>query len=234
LRGDISELSTRTKQLEVAVNQSSHRTRICSDKAPENWDKLILTVQQCLKVFKGSFGYCWDTERLQEALIENLIKNVPTLTVTEATTYITSFKADIRQVYAQKKTYLVHKIRSTFENVYTEMLLDLDNAKTTYIASEEKWDKLCSLLELTTPSDKAFAKLIIELYCESKHLNSISETEMMQRYTYLLSGKRITETVLPSNKRKRSKPKVFRRPSRGQSSKKQKLNLVESHKIYIA
>jgi len=118
----------------------------------------------------------------------------------------------------------VTKIRNTFAAIYKDMLLDLPRLKSDYLQIEEKWSNFCKEVDLTTASDKAFAKLNIELHCEGKDLTSISETDIISRYSYLLNGKIITEDVLPANKRKRSKPKVFSGANRSKKQKTLPLN----------
>jgi len=167
------------------------------------------------------------TEKIKEALVENLVKNT-SLSIEDANSYITRYKSDIRQVYSQKKSYLVHRIRTGFEEIYTEILekSSKEEVKANYLKIEEKWHMLCSRLDLTTSSDKAFAKLIIELYCEDKDLTSIPENDILKRYTFLLNGKVITDEILASNKRKRNKPQYLKRHNR---AKKHKIDCTSNY-----
>jgi len=92
-------------------------------------------------------------ENIQDSLVSNLVKNTnPPFSVSEAKAYIMKYKADVF--------------------VLIILLLEFDLLLQKYMLKiEEKWSSLCNQVELTSNSDKAFAKLIVELYCDEKRFN---------------------------------------------------------------
>jgi len=66
-------------------------------------------------------------------------------------------------VYSQKKAYLVSRIRTEFAAIYSDKIDNLAKLKVEYINIEKKWSALCENVELTSASDKAFAKFIVFL-----------------------------------------------------------------------
>jgi len=65
------------------------------------------------------------------------------------------------------------------------LLLEFDLLLQKYMLKiEEKWSSLCNQVELTSNSDKAFAKLIVQLpfIVMKKDLTTISETTFNSRY----------------------------------------------------